>query len=163
MSFFSDLLSNPIVDAGLSFIPGVGPAVAMGANALGRTLGGGQQGQPQGGGAIPLSAFDTSGGTMGANANAPAEQNQGHSGIMGSLEGLAGKAGDFLTGNGGKNALGVAQGLNAFLEQKKSTDLAKQALGSIEGSYNQRAPLRAQGLSMLANSQVGNPYAQQGR
>lgn len=161
MSFFSDLLSNPIVDAGLSFIPGVGPGLAVGAHALGGALGGGQ-GQPQGPGAIPLSAFDTSGGAV---PGGPSEANQpsGNSGIMGSLEGLAGKAGDFLTGNGGKNALGLAQGLNAFLEQKKSTDLAKQALGSIEGSYNQRAPLRAQGLSMLANSQVGNPYAQQGR
>lgn len=161
MSWFSDLVSNPVVDAGLSLIPGAGPGLAVGAKALGSLTGGGQQPQQQGGGAIPLSAFDTSGGTtIGGNS----EANQaGSSGALGSLEGLAGKAGSFLTGNNGANALGTLGAISSYLDTKKSNDMAKQALGNIEGSYNQRAPLRTQGLSTLANSQVGNPYAQQGR
>lgn len=157
MSFFSDILSNPIVDAGISLIPGAGIPLAVGAKALGNELGG-TPGQSQGGGgAIPLSAFNTSGGTV---QGGPSEANQpGNSGVLGSLEGLAGKAGSFLSGNNGANALGTVGAISSYLDTKKSNDLAKQALGNVESSYNQRAPLRAQGLSMLANSQVGNPYA----
>jgi len=126
-------------------------------NNLGDLAGDIGQPQQQGGGAIPLSAFDTAGGTM---QGGPSEANQsGSSGMLGSLEGLAGKAGSFLTGNNGGNALGTLGAISSYLDTKKSNDLAKQALGNVESSYNQRAPLRTQGLSMLANSQVGNPYS----
>lgn len=158
MSIF-DILGNPLVDAGLGLIPGIGPALAVGAKTIG-TLGGGGQptSQPAAlglGSAIPQSAFDTSGGKIPATASAPAESETG----PGSGNGFLGDVGHFLTSNNGKTALGIAQGINAALEQKKANDYAKQALGSIEASYNQRAPLRAQGLQMLQQAQLGNPYA----
>lgn len=149
---------NPLVDAGLGVLTG-GAALPLLAGTVGNLLSKGGQQQPQGGGAIPMSAFNTSGGTMGADPSSPAEQNAGSSGILGSLEGLAGKAGSFLTGNNGGNALGTIGAISSYLDQKKSTDLAKQALGSVEQSYAERAPLRTQGLSMLANASQGNPFA----
>lgn len=148
---------NPLVDAGLGVLTG-GAALPLLAGTAGKLLSPGQP-QPQGGGAIPMSAFNTSGGTMGADTGSPAEQNAGGSGILGSLEGLAGKAGSFLTGNNGGNALGTLGAISSYLDQKKSTDLAKQALGSVEQSYAERAPLRTQGLSMLSNASQGNPFA----
>lgn len=153
---------NPLVDAGLGILTG-GAAIPMLAAAGGGLLSKGGQGQPQpgaqqGGSAIPMSAFNTSGGTMGATPGAPAEQNQGGSGILGSLSGLAGQAGNFLTGNNGANALGTIGAISSYLNQNKANDLAKQALGSVEQSYGERAPLRAQGLASLANSQSGNPF-----
>lgn len=150
---------NPLVDAGLGVLTG-GAALPLLAGTAGKLLSPGQPqpGAQQGGSAIPMSAFNTSGGTMGANAGAPAEQNQGSSGILGSLSGLAGQAGNFLTGNNGANALGTVGAISAYLNQNKANDLAKQALGSVEQSYNERAPLRAQGLASLANSQAGNPF-----
>ena len=89
----------------------------------------------------------------------------------GGLSGLLGKAGDFITGNGGRNALGVAQGINAAMQQRKSGQLANEALAQARSSYAERAPLRAQGLQQLMNPQTqdltplravmsqGNPYA----
>lgn len=150
---------NPLVDAGLGVLTG-GAALPLLAGTAGKLLSPGQSqpGAQQGGGAIPMSAFNTSGGTMGADASSPAEQNQGDSGILGSLAGLAGKAGGFLAGNGGANALGTVGAISSYLNQQKANDLAKQALGSVEQSYGERAPLRAQGLASLANSQAGNPF-----
>lgn len=183
------VLSNPLVDAGLAFIPGVGPLAAGAAGALGgalkpggnfgSTLTGGLEGAASGlaggaargalgigGAAAPagVSALGASsaipdaamglGGAAGAAAGTG-----GAGGLLGGIEGLAGQAGNFLTGNGGKNALGIAQGVNAALQQKKSTDYAKDALGSVEAAYNAKSPLRAQGLGTLAGTQAGNPYA----
>lgn len=99
------------------------------------------------------------GGYAGAGSIADANVGSGAGGFLGSLEGLAGKAGHFLTGNGGKNALGLASGVSSYLNQQKANDYAKNALHNVEDSYNQRAPLRTQGLATLAGSQVGNPYA----
>jgi hypothetical protein len=80
-------------------------------------------------------------------------------GGSGGVSGLLKSAGGFLTGNGGKNALLVAQGINAALQQKKSNELANQALHTAEDRYNAQAPLRAMGLSGLTRPDVGNPYA----
>lgn len=172
------ILSNPIVDAGLTFIPGIGPVAAGLAGAaggllkpggnLGSAISGGLSGGLAGMGAQSVAGL-LGGGAAGAGAGAAggaasaipdsAIPAAGHGGVLGSLEGLAGKAGDFLTGNGGKNALGIAQGINAALQQKQANDYAKQALGSVEGSYAERAPLRAQGIKGLLQSNTGNPYA----
>lgn len=85
--------------------------------------------------------------------------------------GLLGDLGSFLTGNGGKNALGVAQGVNAALLQKQASDYAKQAMGDVQSSYNERQPLRSAGIAGMLNPsvganaavaglpQTGNPYA----
>ena len=85
--------------------------------------------------------------------------------------GVLGELGSFLGGNGGKNALGLAQGVNAAMLQKQSSDYAKQAMGDVQNSYNERAPLRSAGIQGMLNPQTGanaaiaglpqtgNPYA----
>lgn len=70
-----------------------------------------------------------------------------------------GGIGDFLTGNGGMNALGIAQGVNAAQLQKKSEDFANKSLGAVEQSYNERAPLRTMGVSSIQNALKANPFA----
>lgn len=60
----------------------------------------------------------------------------------------------WLTGNGGKNALGLLQGANAAYNQQKSSGLANNALGTVQAEWDRRAPLRAQGQAqMLAPGQ----------
>lgn len=87
-----------------------------------------------------------------------------------SLPGALGAAGSWLGGNGGKNALGVLQGLNAAQLQNQATQYAKGAYGNTMQSWNQRAPLRAAGIAgmlqpripdMSALSTIAgrNPYA----
>lgn len=141
---------------------GVGSALmgaakgALGSAAV-RAIGGGSSAQPTPGisSAIPDEAFGLE--------------------ERGGLGGLVGKAGDFLKGNNGKNALGVLQGLNAAMQQKKANDLANSALRGAEGMYAERAPLRAAGMRGLLNPQApdlaplrstiytGNPYAMGGQ
>lgn len=84
-----------------------------------------------------------------------------------SLQGL----GDFLGGNGGKNLLGLAQGVNAAMLQHKSNGLANNALGSVQSDYDSRAPLRQAGQAAMLHPEAGlqariaalpqgaNPYA----
>lgn len=160
-----DIAHNPLPLLGALAIPGVGgllgsiPGAAAvggalshvpGVSALGAALGGGA-GEAATASAIPDSAF-------GLPATAGAAGGGG-GGLLGTIEGLAGKAGHYLAGNNGMNALGIAQGINTALQQKKANDYAKQALGSVEASYNQRAPLRSQGVAMMQQAGVGNPYA----
>lgn len=69
------------------------------------------------------------------------------------IPGLQG-ATEFLKGNGGKNALGALQGVNAAYNQQKSSGLANNALGTVQAEWDRRAPLRAQGQAqMLAPGQ----------
>lgn len=89
----------------------------------------------------------------------------------GHIPGL-GAAADWLTGNGGKNALGVAEGANAAMLTSKANNYANNAADSVTGSYNARAPLRAAGQAAMLNPGQGiaakiaavprgaNPYAQ---
>lgn len=98
-------------------------------------------------------------GGAGAGQNPDGSPTGGGGGFVQGLEGLLGKAGGFLTGNGGLNALGVAQGVNAALQQKKAEDYAKNALGAVTQSYNERAPLRAQGIQSLQTAMKANPFA----
>lgn len=59
----------------------------------------------------------------------------------------------FLTGNGGANALAVAQGANAALLGKKSSDYADNAMGSVQSNWDSRQGLRDAGTAgMLAPS-----------
>lgn len=62
---------------------------------------------------------------------------------------LAKEAGGFLAGNGGKTAIGAAQALSGILDQKKSENYGKDALGAATGAYAAGAPLREQGLAGL--------------
>lgn len=149
-------LALPGVGGLLGAIPGIGGALASGAGAIGGALshipgaqsiesilGGGGGATAAGASAIPDAAMGL-----------PTSVSGG-----GGVGGLIGKAGSFLTGNGGKNALGVAQGISSVLDQQKANNYAKDALGTVEGSYAQRAPLRAQGVQQLLASQQGSPYA----
>lgn len=113
----------------------------------------------QGGVASPASGSSgiPTGAPVGSTTTYPSESDTGAPGQSG-LDSLLGDAQGWLTGNGGKNLLGAAQGVNAALQQKKSNDLANQALATVEGRYNAQAPLRAQGLAGLLRKDTGNPY-----
>lgn len=94
-----------------------------------------------GAGAIPDAAFgDTGGGWL--------------STLGGLAKDAAGGIGGLLTGNNGLNALGVAQGVSSILDQKKATDYANKAVGTVENAYNEKAPLRAQSLDQLLHPQA---------
>lgn len=130
------------IGGALSSIPGVGAVGTAlshipGATAAGKFLGLG--GGEAVGGAIPDEAF---------GARSPI-----------SLSSILGGAKDFLTGNHGMNALGVAEGVNSALQQRKAGELGNRALASAEAPYNAKAGLRAQSLAQLAQANVGNPYA----
>lgn len=71
-----------------------------------------------------------------------------------SIEGLLGKAGGLLTGNGGLNALGLAQGINAAGTQNKANNYANQALQTQQNAYNSEAPLRSQGIQGMLNPHI---------
>ena len=86
----------------------------------------------------------------------------GGNGAVTSAQDLLGQAGQFLTGNGGMNALGVAQGINAAQLQQKSNQYATNAMGDVNASYNERAPLRAQALGVLPSAIAANPFARGG-
>lgn len=143
-------LALPGVGGLLGAIPGIGGALASGAGAVGGALS-----------HIPgAQSVESILGGGGAGASAIPDEAFGAAGNGGGgVSGLIGQAGHFLTGNGGKNALGVAQGISSVLDQQKANNYAKDALGTVEGSYAQRAPLRAQGIQQMLASQVGNPYA----
>ena len=71
----------------------------------------------------------------------------------------------FLGNNGGVSgvlskygapALMAAQGLNAANLGKQSTEYAHNAMDSVNQSYNDRAPLRAQGIASMLHPQTPN-------
>jgi hypothetical protein len=105
------------------------------------------------GAAAGMGAGSTPGG---AGANGSGAPSAGGGGWQDILKGLAGKAGSFVTGNNGLNALGIAQGVNAANLSKQSTDYAKSALASATGAYDAKAPLRAAGISNMTNV-LGTP------
>jgi hypothetical protein len=77
----------------------------------------------------------------------------GGGGLLGQA---AGGIKDTLMGNGGLNALGIAQGLNAANLGKQSTDYANKAFDLQNNSYQERAPLRALGLQGLTQPKAPN-------
>lgn len=83
----------------------------------------------------------------------------GQPGQPGGDQGLLGKIGSFLGGNGGLNALGTAGAVNAAMLQSKANDYAKNALGQVEQSYNERAPLRTGGMQAMQSSLAANPFS----
>ena len=58
------------------------------------------------------------------------------------VTGLLGDLGSFITGNGGKNALGIAQAINAAAQMSKSQGYATDAYNAANNQYNANAPLR---------------------
>ncbi len=133
-----------------SNIPGVG-GIEQGAQSIGGLLGKipGVQGIEQGAGGV--------GGLI--KQGVGALTGGGSSGAPSSLGSLLGSAGQWLTGNGGANALGAAEGVNAALLGQQSTNYAKQAANAVNASYNARAPLRLAGVNGMLNATRGNPFS----
>lgn len=135
-------LALPGVGGLLGAIPGIGGALASGAGAVQGAVGGLGSGI-----AHAVEGIPGIGGAVGGAVHGIEGAVEGHGGLGGLLKQGAG----WLTGNGGKNALGLAQGVSSVLDQKKSNEYANKAVGTMEGAYNEKAPLRAQGLQgMLA-------------
>ncbi len=137
-----------------------GGAAALAGGALGKLGGTAAQALMNRGGA---GAADPGGDTYNPDAAGVTLPNTdtGGGGIDwgGLLKSGVGDIGGFLTGNGGKNALGLAGGINSALLQKKSTDLANQAVTQAQEQWKAKAPLRAQGLAGMSGTAAFNPYA----
>ena len=164
MSFFGDLVSKALPFAGM--IPGVGPVI-QGVEGL-LHLGGGQQDggtfNPSQGPSVGVTGDGTNPGISVPTDYGvdPSQQGGGliqgvesflksHAGGVGNA---LGSVGSLLTGNGGINALGAAEGVNAAMQQRQANNYAKSALGGVQQSYNERAPLRTAGIQGLLNPQT---------
>lgn len=156
-------LGNMAQGALAKALPGIAPAGASGA-AAGPSLG------AQGSGASNVANAAAGGGGGGGIASTI-------QGILGKIGGLPGvsSAANFLTGNGGLNALGTAQGINAALLQQKALDYAQKAEGTATGNWNANDPLRQAGRAGMLNPKssvdtsalpgirkAGNPFARMG-
>lgn len=171
------VLSNPIAQGAIGAF--LGPGAAAAAGGLGRALdttnggsgigdlalgtakgyGVGKVGQVAKGALGALGGGSSAGGAAGAaSAASGLIPHNAEGGIdWGKLaSGAAGGVGDFLTGNGGLNALGAAQGVNAAMLGKKSSDFANKAFDLQNDSYTQRAPLRALGMQRLTTPTAPN-------
>lgn len=142
-------VGGPIVNLGgrvAGEIPGVGTVVRAG-QALGGLIPGGPSQRPQ-------SVSGMQGG-----------------GIGGAIGGALGAAGNFLGGNGGLNALGLAQGANAAMLGQKASNFADMAAKNVDENFQSRAPLRVAGMEGMLRPQIadtsalrrisarGNPFA----
>lgn len=70
--------------------------------------------------------------------------------------------GRWLGGNGGRNALGLAEGVNTALKENQANQYAKDALNQTKAAYDSLAPLRSAALSSLLSAQGANPFARGG-
>ena len=89
----------------------------------------------------------------------------------GGLGGAAQGAGQWLGGDGGMNALGLAQGVNAAALGQKSNNFADMAAKNVDELWKQKAPLRVAGIAGMLNPKTedtsalqrisarGNPFA----
>lgn len=145
--------SNPIVDAGLAMIPGVGPGVAAAAGGLGRLMApGGNIGNALGGAAKGYAA--------GMAGNAVRGAMGAGGGIMGKLGALGSSAKGALAGSvpnamqpqgGGQAGGGIMQQLGGLVRKPDgSLDLGKilGAAGTVSGIVGQQQ----------ANKQASNYY-----
>ena len=78
---------------------------------------------------------------------------------LGGVRGIASKGLDFLKGNGGRNALGILQGINAASQSAQSRALANRAVRGQEAEWQAGQPLRMAGRETLLNGVAGNPFA----
>ena len=180
----------PIAQTALAMLPGIGPLASAaigglrgfdreGKGGIGFDVGQGLKGAATGyaagmtgdalGGALGKAA--SAAGAAGGVKSLPGITAAGKS-LASSALGNLGGIGDFLTGNNGLNALGVAQGVNAALLNQKAIQYAKDAEGTAMSAWNKNAPLRDAGRAgMLAPKpsvdtsflpgirRAGNPFA----
>lgn len=142
----------------------LGGAIAPGGN-LGTAAGQGVKGAALGGaaglagGAVRgAMAAPSIGGVLQAGGAVKGALGAVGGGSIPGLQGVGdflGGAKNFLTGNGGGNALAAAQGVNAALLGKKSSDYAENAMGSVDQNWKERDPLRVAGQAGMLNPQAG--------
>jgi hypothetical protein len=99
-------------------------------------------------GMIPASTTTHAGSAVGAAMPA--------SGASGSF---LGRAGDWLTGNGGRNALGALQTVNAAYQGAQARAMANRAVRGQEAEWKANEPLRIEGRRRLLAGVPGNPFA----
>lgn len=151
-----DAVHNPLPVLGALALPGVGGALGgllgaiPGASAVGSALSSipGVGAITSGIGKINDIADKVGGSALGDAARA---LNGGKALTLGNL---AGEAKSAVTGNGGLNALGIAQGVSSILDQKKAGDYANKAVNTAQSAYDAKAPLRAQSLEQLLHPQA---------
>jgi hypothetical protein len=100
-----------------------------------------------GGGAAPIAA--------GATAAAPA------AGF--SLGNVARGAGNWLTANGGRNALGLATGISGVMRQQQGNELMASAAEADVQRWRENAPLRDAARAGMMAGVPGNPFDRGGR
>lgn len=80
-----------------------------------------------------------------------------------SLPQIAGRAGNWLTANGGRNALGLATGVSGVLQQQRGNELMAQAAKAESQRWAENDPLRDAGRAGMLTGAPGNPFARGGR
>lgn len=175
------VLSNPLVDAGLTFIPGVGPGIAAAAGGLGKALdtshgsvgvgdiakgaltgyAAGTAGQALKGGLSAVKGAYDVGGMAGAGkmalsklTGAPMPGGAPGAAPGGGGGGLLGKVAGFLGDNAlplGVGAMGAAQ---VGMERNEADKLTNRGIDSAHQAYDAKAPLRQMALSQLMNTQA---------
>jgi hypothetical protein len=80
-----------------------------------------------------------------------------------SLPQIASKAKDWLTANGGRNALSAATAASGVLQQQRGNQMMADAAKAEERRWAENAPLRNSGRDRLMAGVPGNPFAQGGR
>ncbi len=97
--------------------------------------------------------------SVGAMLNGRGGSAGGSGGAPQSVGGMLGAAGDFLTGNGGLNALGLAQGANAAMLGQKAGNFADMAAKNVDENWQSRAPLRVAGMEGMLRPQIADTSA----
>ena len=160
----------PVLSAASAFIPGANALVPMAVGAAargiqgGNVLQGGLEGAAYGGlgnavqGAFSPAApapmaFNPSAPDVGPGIIPPTTASAG--GFGGALS----KAGDWLTANGGRNALGAAQTVNAAYQGMQARRMANRAVEGQEAEWRLNAPMRIEGRRRLMAGVPGNPFA----
>ena len=80
-----------------------------------------------------------------------------------SLPQFAGKAKDWLTANGGRNALGLATGISGVMRQQQGNELMASAAEADVQRWRENAPLRDAGRAGMLAGVPGNPFDRGGR
>jgi hypothetical protein len=80
-----------------------------------------------------------------------------------SLPQILGKGKDWLTANGGRNALGLATGISGVMRQQQGNQLMASAAEADTQRWRENAPLRDAARAGMMAGVPGNPFAQGGR
>jgi hypothetical protein len=80
-----------------------------------------------------------------------------------SLPSIAGKAKNWLTANGGRNALGLATGISGVMRQQQGNELMASAAEADVQRWRENAPLRDAARAGMMAGVPGNPFDRGGR